>query len=66
MSDLKQCPYNEACQCLMDDPCEGCEDYMACFGIKDEFNFKKCRHCSVMRNCHMKILKKDVGIVNVD
>lgn len=25
--ELKQCPYNKACKCIMDEPCEGCEEY---------------------------------------
>jgi hypothetical protein len=24
---LYQCPYNKACQCAMDEPCMGCEDF---------------------------------------
>ena len=24
---MKQCPYNEACHCTMEDPCPGCEEY---------------------------------------
>ncbi len=27
MSELKQCPYDWSCMCLMDHPCEGCETY---------------------------------------
>lgn len=25
--DLKQCPYEPACKCKMDEPCEGCETW---------------------------------------
>ncbi len=25
MTELKQCPYEKACQCKMDEPCQGCE-----------------------------------------
>lgn len=30
--ELKQCPYNKACKCLMDEECEGCEEWRD-FGV---------------------------------
>ena len=40
MSELKQCPYEKAAKCAMDDPCEGCETKAAAsiftYSLKDK------------------------------